>query len=156
MSKKKATFVLQTTDLMIILHSNNAHWIDLLTTTLFNKGFRDIAHAKSGTVSSLLQTVSGQELPNLLESQHRHIELLITDLPTPPAIFPLQLWNSCARLAIPFFAWLPAKDARSSLFLQEAAHTKPAPFSTSLHTFAEANMASASEFIEHIHTINLT
>ena len=156
MRKKKATFVLLTTDLMIILHSNNAHWIDILTTSLSNKGFRDIVHAKSGDASPVYQTLSEEALPGFLESHHRLIELLITDLPAPPAVFPQHLWNICAKKAIPFFAWLPEKDARSSQFVHEAAQILPAPFANHLETFSEPDMASASKFIDHIHSINPT
>ena len=146
--------MLQTTVLMIILHSNSPHWIDLLTFTLSNRGFRDIVHAGSGGEAVSFRSVSAHALPDFMKEHHRLIQLLITDLPIPPAIFPDTLWLLCAEWAIPFFAWLPNEDERSSLFLRKAGSTLPAPFKTYLSTYVSADCASASAFIDHINCIN--
>ena len=146
--------MLQTTVPMIILHSNNSHWIDLLTFTLSNRGFRDIIHAGSGGEAVSFPSVSTHALPDFMKANHRLIQLLITDLPIAPAIFPNALWLLCAEWAIPFFAWLPEEDERSSLFLREAGSALPAPFKTYLSTYISADSTSASAFIDHINSIN--
>lgn len=146
--------MLQTTVLMIILHSNNPHWIDLLTFTLSNRGFRDIVHAGSGVEAVSFPSISASALPEFMKEHHRLIQLLITDLPVAPNIFPETLWLLCAEWAIPFFAWLPDEDERSSLFLRKAGSTLPAPFKTYLSTYISADSTSASVFIDHINSIN--